>query len=332
VKVSLLSVDMCRAAGETCSVSSRVGAALAEIFRPAVEPLFSAGPVALAALRVLTGLLWLYNVAWKRPPDFGENSGQGLYGFTEAAVEYPVFPPYSWIVEHLVLPHIGVFGWMVLTVETLLAVLLLTGTLVRVAALLGVGQSLAIGLSVAQAPGEWPWAYWMMIGIHLVLLFTASGRVAAVDAVRAEARPHRGRAARRLVLGWGALFCATSVWALVLAAGDDPWGSSGARLGGPDFSVSLGSYNVAGAGVLLVVGALMLLAATAGRRALAWSAAVVALVAAVTLYAQLSRADVWLGGSNTSAAFLLCAVVVSAMTANSLQAPTSKGTVPHGAA
>ena len=314
-------------------MSSRVGAALAETFRPAVEPLFSAGPVALAALRLLAGLLWLYNVAWKKPPDFGESSGKGLYGFTRAAVEYPVFPPYSWVVEHFVLPNISVFGWMVLAVETLLAVLLLTGTLVRLAAMLGVGQSLAIGLSVAEAPGEWPWAYWMMIGIHLVLLFTASGRVAAVDAVRAQAPPNGGDAASRLLRGWGALFCAAGIGALVLAAGDDPWGSSGAQLGGPDLSVSLGSYNVAGAAVLLIVGALMLLAAMAGRRALAWSAAVVALVAALTLYAQLSRTDVWLGGSNTSAAFLLCAVVVSAMTADSLKASTStKGTLRHGAA
>jgi len=314
-------------------VSSRVGAALAVTFRPAVEPLFSAGPIALAALRVLAGLLWLYNVAWKMPPDFGESDGNGLYRFTASAVEYPVFPPYSWIVEHLVLPYISIFGWLVLAVETLLAVLLLTGTLVRLAALLGVGQSLAIGLSVAQTPGEWPWAYWMMIGIHLVLLCTASGRVAAVDAVRAPAPSDGREAAQRLLRGWGALFGAAGVGALVLAAGGDPWGSSGAQLGGPDLSVSLGSYNVAGAAVLLVVGALMLLAAVAGRRALAWSAAVVAVAAALLLYAQLSRTDVWLGGSNTSAAFLLCAVVVSASTASSLQgSTTTKGTPGHGAA
>jgi hypothetical protein len=298
-------------------VASGVGAAIAVVFRPAVASSAASAP-ALAGLRILAGLLWLYNVSWKNPPDFGKDSGNGLYGFTVAAVEYPVFPPYSWLVEQVVLPLFSVFGWMVLAVETSLAVLLLTGTLVRLAALVGVAQSLAIGLSVAKAPGEWPWAYWMMIGIHLVLLLTASGRVAAVDAVRAEAASATGASGQWLVRAWGALLCLAGGVALVLAAREDPWGSVGARLGGPDLSVSLGRYNVAGAVVLLVVGALMLLAAASGRRALAVAAAGVAVVACLTLYAQLGRTDVWLGGSNTSAAFLLCAAVVSALTADSL--------------
>ncbi|AMC55054.1 integral membrane protein [Mycobacterium tuberculosis variant bovis] len=75
----------------------------------------------------------------------------------------------------------------VLFAESALAVLLLTGTAVRLAALIGIGQSVAIGLSVAESPGEWPWAYAMLLGIHVVLLFTCSTRYAAVDAVRAAA-------------------------------------------------------------------------------------------------------------------------------------------------
>jgi uncharacterized membrane protein YphA (DoxX/SURF4 family) len=47
-----------------------------------------------------------------------------------------------------------VFGYVTLAVEFLLAVLLLSGTLTRGAALLGLGQSIAIGLSVANADGE----------------------------------------------------------------------------------------------------------------------------------------------------------------------------------
>jgi hypothetical protein len=320
-------------------VASGVRSAIATVLRPAVVSPPSSAP-ALAGLRILAGLLWLYNVSWKNPPDFGKDSGNGLYGFTVAAVEYPVFPPYSWVVEQVVLPLFSVFGWVVLAVETSLAVLLLTGTLVRLAALVGVAQSLAIGLSVAKVPGEWPWAYWMMIGIHLVLLLTASGRVAAVDAVRAAQAPASGAASgaasraagQWLMRAWGALLCLAGVAALVLAARDDPWGSVGARLGGPDLSVSLGSYNVAGAVVLLAVGVLMLLAAASGRRAFAVAAAGLALVACLTLYAQLGRTDVWLGGSNTSAAFLLCAAVVSALTADSLKFATNERNRPHGSA
>lgn len=295
---------------------------LSSVVRPAVDPEAgtSAGTVSLAGLRILVGLLWLYNVAWKQPPDFGKSSGNGLYGFTQDAVEHPVFPPYSWLVENLVLPNFTAFAWTVLAVETALAVLLLTGTLVRLAAVVGIGQSTAIGLSVAQTPGEWPWAYWMMIGIHVVLLFTASGGFAAVDRVRAEAGRGDGRpAARRLLRGWGVLVGVTGGAALLLSADDDPFASTGARLGGPDLSISLGSYNLAGTVVLLAVASAMLLAMALSRPALALAAAGLAVLAALSVYVQLSRTDVWLGGSNTSAAFYLCAAVVSGFCASALR-------------
>ena len=290
--------------------------------RVLLAPAVSADPrvsgVVLAALRVLVGLLWLYNVSWKRPPDFGEDNGIGLYRFTSDAVEHPVFAPYSWVVEHLVLPQFQAFGWVVLATETALAVLLLTGTLVRLAALLGIAQSLAIALSVAQTPGEWPWSYWMMIGIHVVLLGTAAGAVASIDAVRAEPaspldpadpNPRHGRAAR-LLLAWGALVTFVGAVALVMSIGEDPVAPEGARLGGPDFSVSLGSYNLIGALALLSVGALLIAAAATGRMMLARAGAGLAVLAALSLYAQLGFTDPLLGGTNTSAALFLCAAVV----------------------
>lgn len=289
---------------------------------------------ALAGLRVLVGLMWLYNVAWKQPPDFGQDSGSGVYGYSQDAVEYPVFPPFSWVVEQLVLPNFTAFGWSVLVLETLLAVLLLTGTMVRLAALVGAGQSLAIGLSVAETPGEWPWAYWLMIGIHVALLFTASGRAAAVDSVRADAAAGRGLpAATRLLRGWGVVVGLTGVVALVLSVGEDPVASSGSQLGGPDLSVSVGSYNLLGALALVGVAVLMIMAAALGRRGLALAAAVTACLAALSLYVQLTRTDVWLGGSNTSAAFFLCAAVVSGATAGLLRhASTTEGTAARGSA
>lgn len=264
--------------------------------------------VALAGVRILVGLLWLYNVVWKQPPDFGKAAGNGLYQFTSDAVDHPVFPPYSYVVEHLVLRHFQPFGWMVLGVETTLAVLLLTGTLVRLAALVGVAQSVAIALSVVHTPGEWPWSYWMMIGIHVVLFATAAGRVAAVDAVRAEPVGAAARSrARRLVLGWGVVVCVAAVMAL----GKGFLNPSGARLGGPGFSVSLGSYNLLGSLVLLTVGVLMIAAAVADRPVLAALGAGLGLMAAASLYVQLGFSDPLLGGSNTSAAFFISAAVVA---------------------
>ncbi|MDQ3628536.1 MAG: hypothetical protein M3419_06980 [Actinomycetota bacterium] len=280
------------------------------LFAPAVENVPRSHAVAGTVLRILVGLLWLYNVSWKRPPDFGRDSGNGVFGFAEDAVDNPVFPPFSWVVEHAVLPNFTAFGWAVLVVETALAVLLLTGAYVRLAALIGIAQSLAIGLSVAQTPGEWPWSYWMMIGIHVVLLFSAAGSVLAVDALRSRRTHHRDW--RPLSLGWGVVVSVAAVIALLVSLGDDVFAASGARLGGAGLSIGLGSYNLAGSIVLLVCGLALLGATLARSHALAIVTAVIGAAAAIVLHAQSASSDSALGGTNTSAAFVLTAALVGA--------------------
>ncbi|CAN5543689.1 hypothetical protein BH10ACT10_BH10ACT10_00560 [soil metagenome] len=275
---------------------------------PAVDQVPPGHARATAALRVLLGLMWLYNVSWKRAPDFGQDAGNGLFKFTSYAVSHPVLPPYSWIVEHLVLPHFQIFGWVVLAAETALTVLLLTGTWVRAAAILGIAQSVAIALSVAYAPAEWPWSYWLMIGAHAVILFSSAGRVLSVEAVLAGLSRSTS-----LLRVWGVL---AAFVGLVAALGSlhDPLAARGYGVGSSDLSVSLGSYNVVGGLVLVLIGALLLaghLPATGRRRFPLLVAAGLALVAAASLYVQLGFSDPVLGGSATSAAFLLCLVAVA---------------------
>ncbi len=262
----------------------------------------------VTVLRIVVGLLWLYNVSWKRAPDFGKEAGNGLYKFTGYAVEHPVFPPYSWVVEHLVLPTFTPFGWLVLAAETALAVLLLTGTWVRLAALLGIAQSLAIGLSVAFAPEEWPWAYWMMIALHVALLLTSSGRGFAVDGVRA-----RVTSPRLLAQVWGALAVLVGLYS-ALRSLSDPFASRGPGLRSTDLSVSLGEYNLVGGLVVAVTGALLLVASR-GPSPAAGAGAGLAGLGALSLYAQMGFSDPILGGSPTSAAFLLCLVVIGVVVA-----------------
>jgi hypothetical protein len=268
--------------------------------------------IALAVLRILAGLMWLANVIWKWPPDFGENGRTGLYFWTRQAVDHPVFPPYSWLVEHLVLPNFTAFGWLTFVVETLLAVLLLTGTAVRLAALIGIGQSLAIGLSVAEAPNEWPWAYAMMIGIHLVLLLTPSARYAAVDAVRAaRATGNAALVARRLLGGWGVVLAVIGIIAGAGSLGDDFLAPVGQRVGYQDLEFWVGDYNLLAVVVLLVVAALMIAAAVMRARPLGLVAAIIAGVAALSVYVQLGRTEIWLGGNPTTAAVFVCAAVIA---------------------
>jgi hypothetical protein len=283
------------------------------LLAPAVETP-KAQAVVLAAFRILLGLMWLYNVAWKRPPDFGEDAGNGLYKFSSYAVSDPVLPPFSWMVEHLVLPNIAVFGWLVLAAETALAVLLLSGAFVRVAALVGLGQSLAIGLSVAYAPHEWPWSYWLMIGGHAVLVFASAGRVLGVDGVRAGTT-----SARTLATLWAAVAGVPGLIALAGSLGslDEATAARGTRLGSTAVSISLGEYNLLGGLVLLVVAALLLVAAQRGSRVLGLVAAGVAGLAAVTLYVQVGFSDPLLGGTATSAALFLTMALVAAATTGS---------------
>jgi thiosulfate dehydrogenase (quinone) large subunit len=92
-----------------------------------------------------------------------------------------------------VAPNIVVFGWGVLLVELALATFLLAGLATRLWAAVGAVQGLAIGLSVAVAPGEWGWSYWLLVAAHVaVAAAPAAGRTAGLDGVvRAVVRPER---------------------------------------------------------------------------------------------------------------------------------------------
>jgi thiosulfate dehydrogenase [quinone] large subunit len=132
----------------------------------------------IALVRVGVALLWVQNASWKTPPDF-----RALRQWTGYAVEFPVFGPYAWLVEHVVLPNFVFFGWAVLLVEASLGAFLLVGLATRFWALVGVGQTLAITLSALNAPHEWVWSYLLMLLAHLALFATAAGRYFGLDGV-----------------------------------------------------------------------------------------------------------------------------------------------------
>jgi len=130
----------------------------------------------VAGLRIAVALLWIQNVDWKMPPDFTR-----LLRFTRYAVEYPVVPPFSWIVEHVVLANFTLFGYVTLLTEFSLGAFLLAGLFTRLWAAIGILQTLAITMSVLNAPHEWHWSYYLIIAAHVVLIATAGGRVAGLD-------------------------------------------------------------------------------------------------------------------------------------------------------
>ena len=144
----------------------------------------------VAALRIGVALLWIENAGWKTPPDFAS-----LRKFTSFAVEYPVLAPFSWVVETIVLPNFAFFGWVTLLLEASLGAFLLIGLATRLWAVVGLGQTTAITLSVLNAPHEWEWSYYLMALAHVALFATAAGRSYGLDGLFRpawEGSPSRG--------------------------------------------------------------------------------------------------------------------------------------------
>jgi hypothetical protein len=278
---------------------------------PATDGIPAPMAVSAVVVRIVLGFLWLWNVNWKVPPDFGADGQQGLYRFTAYAVDYPVFPPYAYVVEHVVLPNLSVFGWGVVVAETALAVMLLAGAWVRLALVLGIAQSVVIALSTAFAPNEWAWAYLLMIAAHLALLGSAPGRYLAVDAVRAGLTD--GRTLARV---FGGVAVVAGGYSVLNGLGD-PLAANGPQIGTSSWEVGLGSFNVLGGAVLLVVGLALVASERVGAVA-AWTAVGVALAAAVLMRVQAGFPDRLLGGGGTSTALLLTLALVAATRARAL--------------
>jgi thiosulfate dehydrogenase (quinone) large subunit len=155
----------------------------------------------LAVVRIGVGLLWLQNVGWKTPPNFGRGDPpDGLYLSASYAVSAPVLPPFAWLMERFVLPNFTFFGWMVLLVEAALGAFLVIGLATRFWALIGIAQTAVIALSVLNAPHEWYWSYLLMLLVHVALFATAAGRYGGLDGLlRPEWELSRSWAARWLV-------------------------------------------------------------------------------------------------------------------------------------
>ncbi len=165
---------------------------------PAIQRLRDAAPPwAGLVARVIAGMLWLSNTDWKRPPDFGRPT-RGLWIFANHGITNEVFGPFRWVLEEIVVPNFKIFGWVTIASEVLLAALLLSGTFTRFAAILGVGQAVAITLSVLNTPGEYNWAYYMMIALHLAILANGAGPW-SVDSMIAKAKAGDANAVARAV-------------------------------------------------------------------------------------------------------------------------------------
>ncbi len=135
----------------------------------------------IAAARAIIGVLWLFSLRWKLPPDFMPAEGRGLMDWLELEVAHAAFPLYGLFVEQVVLPNFTLFAWLIFLTELAVGLSLLTGAFTRFGALLGLGLSLNLGIGLLEVPDEWPWSYAMLAMWHGVFLVTGAGRVWGLD-------------------------------------------------------------------------------------------------------------------------------------------------------
>jgi hypothetical protein len=119
--------------------------------------------------QAIFGLLWLEGSSWKVIVDGKLRLNyDGLAYWVNQGSKYPVFGPYKWLIENFILPNIKVFLVGVFVAELMTGLLFITGKYVRLAGFLAFAQSIAIALSVLNAPHEWKWSYFMMMLISLM--------------------------------------------------------------------------------------------------------------------------------------------------------------------
>jgi thiosulfate dehydrogenase [quinone] large subunit len=138
-------------------------------------------PYVLAFLRILYGLLWLQQAAWKRPPDFGMWSNGGLFHWTKEMITYSLLPPHRFFVESVVLPNFLLFAWLTLATELFIGFSHVLGIVNRLGALVAVAMSANLLVGLVRHPNEWPWSYVMLLGYGLCFLSAHPGRIVGLD-------------------------------------------------------------------------------------------------------------------------------------------------------
>jgi uncharacterized membrane protein YphA (DoxX/SURF4 family) len=87
------------------------------------------------------------------------------------------------LLDNLIIPQIGVFGWLVWLAEFWIFLSMLLGLFTRLGALVSIGVSLQlyIGLANIPRPFEWEWSYGAIVLLSIAMLGAAAGRVFGVD-------------------------------------------------------------------------------------------------------------------------------------------------------
>jgi uncharacterized membrane protein YphA (DoxX/SURF4 family) len=91
----------------------------------------------------------------------------------------------GWVVDSIIMPNIGIMGWLIWLAEFSIVILVGLGLFSRLGGLiaLGVSVQLAVGLANIPNPFEWEWIYLNMIFLSIFVITLAPGRFFGLDAL-----------------------------------------------------------------------------------------------------------------------------------------------------
>lgn len=145
----------------------------------------------LAIARMVIGFLWLQQLMWKMPPDFGcgprgvasigQAGAAGLCDWISRELAMPAVPLFATFLSSIVVPNFALFGWATWLLEAFIAVSFLLGVLVPLGGLAGVAQSANLLVGLAGVEHEWYWTYAMLLILCALFGLTRAGRTWGID-------------------------------------------------------------------------------------------------------------------------------------------------------
>jgi uncharacterized membrane protein YphA (DoxX/SURF4 family) len=135
--------------------------------------------------RFFIGGLWWQQSLWKLPPTYTDNpdGSGGLRYWMGEMVKWASTGLQRHFVKEVVLPHFYFFAPQVYFSEVLIAVTLILGLFSRLGAFIGTLMAINLWLGLYRSPAEWPWTYFFLIIVQIMLLVQRPGRSLGLDAI-----------------------------------------------------------------------------------------------------------------------------------------------------
>jgi thiosulfate dehydrogenase (quinone) large subunit len=160
---------------------------------PAGPPDEQLGQFGLVFARLMIGVLWITQLAWKIPPSFGcpanfavsasyTSRTTGLCDWTGLMGVYSILPLHKAFVNNFVIPNLAWMGWFIFLMELFIAATLILGALSRLSALVAILQAANLLIGLSAVPNEWYWTYGMLIVLHVLFFCIPPGRTFGIDA------------------------------------------------------------------------------------------------------------------------------------------------------